>query len=141
MELLTLVVWLATAVGGFALLAVWIQHGGMGDAAQRRFSKPLPLLHGGTAVISLILFLIYWLGDVSGLREVVLAGLLVTAVLGFAMFGKWLAGVRRRPAHSVGAARVEAPEDSFPKVLVVIHGIAAVATLVLYLAAAYVVAT
>lgn len=140
MHLLTLIIWLVTAVGGIILVAIWLQHGGMGDAPQRRFSKPLPLLHGGAAVISLLLFLAYWIGDVEPLREVVLAGLLITAVLGFVMFGRWLTGIRQA-SPSVGAARASAPEDRFPAILVALHGVAAVATLVLYLAVAYVVAT
>lgn len=139
MHLLTLIVWLATAVGGMVLVGIWLQHGGLGDAPQRRFSKPLPLLHGGAAVISLVLFLVYWIADVEPLREAVLAGLIVTAVLGFVMFARWLAG-SRRTLPSVGADRASAPEDRFPGALVALHGIAAVATLVLFLVAAYVVA-
>lgn len=135
-----MVVWLATAIGGFVLVIIWLQNGGLGETVQRRFAKPLPFLHGGAAVISLVLFLIYWLGDVEALREIVLVGLLLTAALGFAMFVRWLAGARGAAPPSVGAARAVAPEDRFPSSLVIIHGIAAVATLVLYIAAAYIVA-
>lgn len=140
MHLLTLIVWLATAVGGMVLLGIWLQYGGLGDTPQRRFGKPLPLLHGGAAVVSLVLFLVYWIGDVEPLREIVLAGLIVTAALGFVMFARWLAG-SRHTAPSVGADRAAAPEDRFPGAVVALHGVAAVATLVLYLVAAYIVAT
>ena len=67
-----------------------------------------------------------------------LIGLLITAALGIAMFVMWLAGARARtaPADTSGA-----PEDHFPTPLVALHGIAAVATPVLYLVAAFTAAT
>jgi len=46
MKWVTLVVWLITAIGGFTLLGIWLQRGGMGSPAKRRFSKALPWLHG-----------------------------------------------------------------------------------------------
>jgi hypothetical protein len=137
MNWVTLVVWLVTAVGGFTLIGIWLQHGGTSSAAARRFPKPLPFLHGLAAVISLVLFLIYIFADMDSLKIVTLIGLLITAVLGIAMFVMWLGGVRTRTA-SAGAG---APEDHFPTPLVAIHGIAAVATLILYIVAAYVVAS
>jgi len=138
MNWVTLVVWLVTAVGGFTLIGIWLQHGGAGSAATRRFPKPLPFLHGLTAVISLVLFLVYIFADMDSLKIVTLVGLLITAVLGIAMFVMWLGGARMRTA-SAGAD--SAPEDHFPTPIVTLHGIAAVATLVLYIVAAFVVAS
>ena len=103
----------------------------------RRFPKPLPWLHGLAAVISLVLFLIYLIADTDALKPVVLIGLLITAVLGIAMFVMWLGRARMQQSPAVGADVARAPEDHLPTPIVAIHGIAAVATLILYIIAAY----
>lgn len=138
MNWVTLVVWLLTAVGGFTLIGIWLRHGGMSATAARRFPRPLPFLHAIAAVVSLVLFLIYIFADLDSLKVVTLIGLLITAALGIAMFVLWLGGARTRiaPADASGA-----PEDHFPTPLVAIHGITAVATLVLYIVAAFIVAS
>jgi hypothetical protein len=141
MKWVTLVIWLLTAVGGFTLLGVWLQRGGMGSPGVRRFPKALPWLHGLAAVVSLVLFIIYLFTDADALKPVVLIGLLITAVLGFTMFAKWLGRARTQRSPALGADVAHAPEDHFPTPLVAIHGIAAVATLVFYIIAAYVVAS
>ena len=138
MNWVTLVVWLVTAVGGFTLIGIWLQHGGMSSTAARRFPKPLPFLHGFTAVVSLVLFLVYIFADMDSLKVVTLVGLLITAALGIAMFVMWLGGARTRTAP-VGADG--APEDHFPTPIVALHGIAAVGTLILYIVAVFIVAS
>jgi len=134
----TLVVWLITAVGGFALVGIWLRNGAA-TAATRRFPMPAPFVHALFAVASLVLFLVYWATDSDSLKVVVLIGLLVTAVLGIWMFLKWVGGLSARTAATGGPAGT-APEDSFPVALVALHGIAAVSTLVLFIIAAFVVA-
>ncbi|MCA1666755.1 MAG: hypothetical protein LC793_05015 [Thermomicrobia bacterium] len=141
MKWVTLVVWLITAVGGFTLLGIWLQHGGMGSATTRRFPKALPWLHGLLAVVSLVLFLIYLFADADALKPIVLIGLLLTAALGIAMFVMWLSRMRMQHSPAVGADIAGAPEDHFPNVVVALHGVAAVATLILYIIAAFVVAS
>lgn len=141
MDWVTLVVWLLTAVGGFTLIGIWLRHGGMESSVTRRFPKPLPLLHGLSAVVSLVLFIIYLFADVDALKPVVLIGLLITAALGIWMFVLWLSKGRQTMARAVGADVARAPEDHFPNAVVALHGIAAVATLVLYIIAAFVVAS
>ncbi len=141
MKWVTLVVWLITAVGGFTLLGIWLQRGGMGSPATRRFPKALPWLHGLLAVVSLVLFIVYLLADVDALKPVVLIGLLLTAALGIAMFVMWLGRMRGEYSPAVGADVASAPEDHFPNAIVALHGIAAVATLILYIVAAFVVAS
>jgi thiol:disulfide interchange protein len=141
MKWVTLVVWLITAVGGFTLLGVWLQHGGMGSPATRRFPKALPWLHGLLAVVSLVLFLVYLFADTDALKPIVLIGLVLTAALGIAMFVMWLGRMRVQRSPAVGADVAGAPEDHFPNAIVALHGIAAVATLILYIVAAFVVAS
>jgi hypothetical protein len=141
MNWVVLIVWLLTAIGGFTLIGIWRRHGGMDEGVMRRFPKALPGVHGLVAVISLVLFIIYLLGDIDSLKPVVLIGLLVTAVLGFWMFALWLGKNRQPVSPAVGADVARAPEDHFPNGLVALHGIAAVATLILYIVAAYIVAS
>ncbi len=141
MKWATLVVWLLTAIGGFTLLGIWLQRGGMGSPTTRRFPKALPWLHGLLAVASLVLFLVYLFADVDALKPVVLVGLILTAALGIAMFVMWLGRTRVQHSPAVGADVASAPEDHFPTPIVALHGIAAVATLILYIVAAFVVAS
>src|SRR4051794_6228280 len=103
MNWVTLIVWLLTAVGGFTLLGIWLRHGGNDSAVMRRFPKGLPYLHALFAVVSLVLFLVYLFADVDALKPIVLVGLLITAVLGIAMFVMWLSRSRVRQSPAVGA--------------------------------------
>jgi hypothetical protein len=137
----TLVVWLLAAVAGLALVAIWLQRGGLEVGRPRRFPRPLPFAHAAAAVISLVLFLVYWAADIDGLKLVVLAGLLLTAVLGITMFVNWVAKFRQPATGTVGAASAAPAEDAFPTALVALHGVAAVATLILYIVAAFIVAS
>ena len=141
MNVVTLVVWLLTAVGGFTLVGIWLQHGGLDTTRSRRFPRSLPFAHAAAAVISLVLFIVYWIADVDVLKPIVLIGLLLTAVLGITMFVQWVGKFRQPVPGSVGAASARPAEDDFPTVLVAIHGVAAVATLILYIVAAFVVAS
>lgn len=140
MNWVTLIVWLVAALGGFTLVGIWLREGGW-NAVVRRFPKPLPMLHALAAVVSLVLFLVWWAEDVNSLKYITLIGLLLTAVLGIAMFVMWIAGLRAPTAPAMGADVARAPEDRFPVPLVALHGVAAVATLVLYIVAAFIVAS
>ncbi|HEU5423639.1 MAG TPA: hypothetical protein VFU72_08875 [Nitrolancea sp.] len=141
MNLATLIVWLVTAVGGLILVGIFLSRGGLQTGREHRFPRPLPFAHALLAVASLVLFLIWWANGSDALKPIVLVGLLLTAVLGIWMFVLWLGKLRVRLSPSVGAATTRPAEDSFPTVLVALHGILAVSTLVLYIVAAFIVAS
>lgn len=128
MDVVALVSWGITGLGGFTLLAMWL--GGGGLRLQRtggtRFGSSLVFGHAGWAVVGLLLWVAYVVSGADAFGWV--AGLLlpVVATLGLLLFLKWLGG---RGAES------DAPEQRFPVVVVAAHGLAAATTFVLVLIA------
>jgi hypothetical protein len=135
MEIAALIAWLLTAAGGFYLLVTWATRGGLrkdAAAAPTRLPAGVVFAHFLLAATGLVLWIIYLAGDSSGLAWASFVILLVVALLGFAMFFRWLGG-RQGAAAATGAG---APEQHFPLAAVVGHGVLAATTLVLVLLAA-----
>jgi hypothetical protein len=132
MDVAALITWLVTAVGGFVLLGTWVAKGGhRRDAGQpSRFSPELVFGHFLLAAIGLVLWIVYVLADSDGLAWPAFAIVAVVAVLGFALFFRWIPQVRDRRAIT------ETAEAQFPVPVVVAHGLFAATTLVLVLLAA-----
>jgi flagellar basal body-associated protein FliL len=134
MEWAALISWIVTALGGFVLLGLWVQNGGMAAASEpgRRIKPPLILTHFGLAATGLVLWLIYVFTDSDALGWIALIILLVVAVIGFTMFAIWW---QRRQAGAAAAASgsmsSQPAEQSFPVGIVALHGLLAVTTLVL----------
>ena len=133
MKWAALILWILTAGGGFVLLGLWIQHGGMQQRGPgRQIRPPLLLSHFGLAATGLLLWIIYVFTDSDALAWIAFVILLVVALLGFSMFAIWLR--RRRTGAAVEPA---APaEQHFPVSIVGLHGVLAATTLVLVLLAA-----
>ena len=137
MEWAALIAWVATAGGGFVLLAQWLKHGGMNQKERGRIQPPLILSHFLLAATGLVLWIIYVATDSDALAWIALAVLAVVAVLGFTMFFRWL----RQRRTGVPAARAgqgaatlgggEPAEQRFPVAIVGLHGVLAVTTVVL----------
>jgi hypothetical protein len=127
MEIAALIAWLITAGGGFVLLGTWLARGG---ARASRFPPALIFGHFLLAAIGLVVWIIYVINDSDGLAWAAFVILLPVALLGFAMFARWLGG--RSAAGGTDATATPA-EQSFPVVVVIAHGLLAVTTLVLVL--------
>jgi hypothetical protein len=138
MQWAALIAWVATAAGGFVMLAIWLSRGGMKQAAEAgsRIRPPLILGHFLLAAVGLVLWIIYVATDSDALAWIAFAMLAVVAVLGWTMFAIWW---RRRQA-SAGAAPASTPglpaEQHFPVPIVALHGLLAVTTVVLVFLAA-----
>ena len=141
MKWAALITWVITAGGGFILLGLWLQGGGM---RQSRHSStvirpPLILSHFALAATGLVLWIIYIASDSDALAWIAFALLAVVAVLGFTMLAIWLQQRRSPAAVTAGtaagsAAELEQPaERRFPIPVVVAHGLLAATTLVLVL--------
>jgi hypothetical protein len=140
MEWAALIAWLLTAGGGFIMLAIWFQRGGMRQNEQGRIRPALILSHFALAAIGLVLWIIYVAADADALAWIAFVLLLVVAALGFTMFTIWY---RQRQATATVAQAATATggaprpaEQHFPVAIVAVHGLAAVTTLVLVLLAA-----
>ncbi len=140
MKWAALITWVITALGGFAMLGIWLQRGGMRqrDEPGRRIRPQLIFGHLGLAATGLVLWIVYLIVGSDGLAWVAFVLLAVVAVLGFSMFALWL---QRRQAATAAAARPrgagatsagsEPAEQHFPVAFVGGHGVLAAATLVL----------
>jgi hypothetical protein len=137
MEWAALITWLLTAAGGFVLLLVWVSRGSMRQSEPgNRIRPPLILSHFLLAATGLVLWIVYVFSDSDVLAWIAFAILVVVALLGWTMFAIWL---KRRRGQAAAAQMVEtgAPaEQHFPVSVVALHGVLAVATIVLVLLAA-----
>lgn len=145
MKWAALIVWVITALGGFGLLAIWLQRGGLKQADQpgRRIRPPLIFTHLLLAAGGLVVWIIYLASDTRALAWIAFGMLLVVASLGFGMLALWLQ--RRQAAHMVAGAGAPGTvglegsipaEQHFPVAIVLAHGLVAATTLVLVLLAA-----
>ncbi|GAA4204303.1 hypothetical protein [Microbispora amethystogenes] len=133
MGIAALVTWLLTAVGGFVMLGVWIARGGRRTS---RFSPGLIFGHFALAAAGLVVWIVYLVAGVAALAWVALVLLVPVALLGFAMFARWIPAYRSREAVAGGPGATGAagpPERHFPVVIVAGHGLLAVATVALVL--------
>ena len=114
MKWAALVVWVITALGGFGLLAIWLQRGGIQQAQQpgRRIRPPLIFTHMLLAATGLVLWIIYLANDKRAFAWVAFGVLLVVASLGFGMLALWLQ--RRQAAPAVAGTETTAAEGSTP---------------------------
>jgi hypothetical protein len=133
MKWAALILWLATAAGGFLMLGIWLKNDGIAQARLQgaRIRPPLLFSHFLLAATGLVLWIIYLANDSDTLKWIAFALLLLVALLGFTMLGIWLSR-RRKPAHTQSNDTDRLPaEQHFPTAIVTIHGIAAATTLVL----------
>jgi hypothetical protein len=137
MEWVALVTWVITAGGGFAMLGLWLKHGGMesSDAPGDRIRAARIFSHMGLAATGLVLWVIYIASDSEGLAWVAFALLAIVALIGFSMVAIWLRQRSREPVAVTGAAApgAQPAEQQFPPVIVGLHGLLAAITLVLVL--------
>jgi hypothetical protein len=133
MSIAALITWVITALGGFVRLGTWLSRGGLRarETGASRFPPGLIFGHFLLAATGLVIWIIYVVTDADALTWVALAILVVVAALGFTMVGRWR---QDRAAVATGeASAARPPEQHFPVAVVYLHGLLAVATLVLVL--------
>ncbi|MGW4422805.1 hypothetical protein [Streptosporangium sp. NPDC004631] len=128
MGLVAIVTWLITAILGVYLLHLWLSGGGLRQQATKvtRFPAALVFAHPALAVSALGCWVTYVLTADRTYAWLSFGVLAASALLGFAMFTRWLGGGR----HARGA------EQRFPVLAVLLHGVAGVTTFVLVLLSA-----
>jgi hypothetical protein len=150
MRFVALIVWFVTALWGLYMLAVWLIENDatrQGNAASR-LPIPVILAHVSLAVTGLVVWVAYLLLDRPVLAWTAVGMLVGIALLGLAMFARWIPvyrmaddGVRMPVGATVGATAGGTPagrpsrelpaEGSFPLLIVLAHGAFAVSTVVL----------
>ncbi len=139
MDIAALITWLITALGGFYLLGTWIARGALREPGSSHLPAPVLFGHFLLAAAGLVVWIVYLAADKKALAWTAFGLLVPVALLGLAMFARWLPTVRGRaavtPAGAPGAAAAagEAPERHFPIPIVLGHGLFAVVTVVLVL--------
>jgi manganese efflux pump family protein len=131
MKWAALITWVATAGGGFVLLAIWLKRGGMRQATGIR--PFLILSHFLLAAGGLVIWIVYLANDSDSLAWIAFVILAVVALLGWTMFAIWY---QRRQAAGAGIEGVDPgtpAEQHFPVPVVALHGVLAVTTVVLVL--------
>ncbi|GAA3797865.1 hypothetical protein GCM10022226_16530 [Sphaerisporangium flaviroseum] len=128
MRTVTVAVWLVTAGFGIYLLSLWLAGGGLRQQKTKvtRFPTALIFMHPALGVSSLGSWVAFVLTARGGYIWLSLGLLCLAALLGFAMFTRWIGGGR----HARGA------EQGFPVLAVILHGLSAVVTFILVLLAA-----
>ncbi|MEU3414931.1 MULTISPECIES: hypothetical protein [unclassified Streptomyces] len=137
MDIAALVAWVVTALGGFVLLARWISRGGLRQQQTRRTRFPTALVFGHflLAAAGLVVWIVYLVADRTVLAWVSFGVLVAVALLGFALFARWIPAVRAPVTDPSGDGTAPA-ERHLPVPVVVAHGLLGAATLVLVLLAA-----
>lgn len=139
MDIAALIAWIVTASGGFYLIGVWLAKGGIRQqrTGTTRFSAPLVFGHPLLAAAGLVVWIAYLVSDESEALAWTAFGLLVPiALLGFAMFLRWIAD-RRTAGAGTGSGAADRPaEQHLPLPVVLAHGALAVTTVVIVLLAA-----
>lgn len=145
MDVTALILWILAAGGGFYLLATWIAKGGARPQTEgaSRFPPAVIFGHFGLAAAGLVVWIIYMIADVRALAWASFIILVVVAVLGLTMLLRWVPTYRTQHqavgatggAGSTKTAAVPA-EAHFPVAIVGLHGLFAVATVVVVLLAA-----
>ncbi|MEV0381014.1 hypothetical protein [Nonomuraea sp. NPDC050643] len=120
MGLVTAVTWTIAALAGVYLLYFWLSAGGLRRAKVTRFPMALVFSHPALAVSSLVCWAAGLITGSRALAWAAFGGLAVAALLGFAMFTRWLGAGR----HATGGRRV-------PVLAVTLHGLAGLATFTL----------
>lgn len=142
MHIAALITWLITALGGFYLLGTWIARGALREPGSSRLPVPVIFGHFLLAAAGLVVWIVYLAVGKSALAWTAFGLLVPVALLGLAMFARWLPTARDRravtPVGAPGAAApaAAAPERHFPIPVVLGHGVFAVATVVLVLISA-----
>ena len=118
MKIAALIAWLVTASGGAVLLARWVAKGRR-SRLQRPAAQPVPagaiFGHLALAVAGLVVWIAYLAAGSATLAWVSFALLLLIAVLGFVMLGRWagarraLAGAPATPGSGTAARRAALP--------------------------------
>ena len=133
--LFALYAWIATVLVGLLLLIIWLMEydRDFQSAAATRLPVPVISTHALLGLGGLALWGFYLVTDTDSLTVPAVVDLCLVVLLRLIMAARWLQVLRAYPAAGSSLTRVVVvpPERHFPRPVIVIHGIFAVATVVL----------
>lgn len=156
MQYAALATWVVAAVLGFVMLATWVSHGGSRGGEQSHFRPPVVYGHFTLAAAGLVIWLVYLVSDNTDLAWTAFAILIAVALIGDTLVLRWYKDRRtggwgrtsfpggpqggsvtgRTPGDTItdpAAGRATLAEQHLSVALVALHGLFAVATIVLVL--------
>jgi hypothetical protein len=135
MGTVALFTWMATVLAGLVLLVIWLMEydRDFQTGAATRLPVGVISTHALLGVGGLLVWGFYLVTDEDPLAWGTVAGLGVVVTLGLVMAVRWIGVYRAYAAPASAPARLVSvpPERHFPRPIIVIHGLFAVATLVL----------
>ena len=135
MSTVALFTWMGTVLAGLVLLVIWLMEydRDFQTAAATRLPVPVISAHALLGVGGLLVWGFYLVTDEDSLAWATVAGLGVVALLGLVMAARWVGVYRAYAAPASVPTRLSAvpPERHFPRPVVVIHGLFAIATIFL----------
>jgi len=127
--------WMGTVLAGLVLLVIWLMEYDRDYQTVAATRLPVPVIsaHALLGVGGLLVWGFYLLTDEDPLAWGSVAGLGVIVVLGLVMAARWIRVYRTyaAPASSPTTLMAVPPERHFPRPVIVIHGIFAIATVFL----------
>ena len=133
MSAAALFTWMATILAGLVLLVIWLMEYDRDFQSGATTRLPVPVISGHAllGVGGLMVWGFYLVTDNDPLAYATVADLGVVAVLGLIMAARWISVYRAYAAPGASMTRVIAvpPERHFPRPVILIHGIFALATL------------
>lgn len=141
MSVAALFTWMATVLAGLVLLVIWLMEydRDFQTVAATRLPVPVISAHALLGAGGLMVWGFYLVTDDDPLAYATVVALGIVAVLGLVMAARWIGVYRAYAAPSSSPMRVIAvpPERHFPRPVIVIHGLFAVATLALVVSAVF----
>lgn len=141
MSVAALFTWMATVLAGLVLLVIWLMEydRDFQTVAATRLPAPVISAHALLGGGGLMVWGFYLVTDDGPLAYATVADLGIVAVLGLVMAARWIGVYRAYAAPGSSPMRVIAvpPERHFPRPVIVIHGLFAVATLALVVSAVF----
>jgi manganese efflux pump family protein len=135
MSIAALFTWMATVLGGLALLIIWLMEYDRDTQSTAATRLPVSVisLHALLGTGGLLVWGLYLVGDEERLGWITVADLAIVVALGLTMATRWI-GVYRAyaaPDSSPTMFVTVPPERYFPRPVVLLHGVLAVTTVVL----------
>jgi hypothetical protein len=141
MSVAALFTWMATVLAGLVLLVIWLMEydRDFQTVAATRLPVPVISAHALLGAGGLMVWGFYLVTDDDPLAYATVVTLGIVAVLGLVMAARWIGVYRAYAAPASSPMRVIAvpPERHFPRPVIVIHGLFAVATLALVVSAVF----
>jgi hypothetical protein len=141
MSVAALFTWMAAVLAGLVLLVIWLMEydRDFQTVAATRLPVPVISAHALLGAGGLMVWGFYLVTDDDPLAYATVVTLGIVAVLGLVMAARWIGVYRAYAAPASSPMRVIAvpPERHFPRPVIVIHGLFAVATLALVVSAVF----